>query len=156
MILLQTAAQAVAAAIPVSDPGISSWVDSLGHQLGMVGMTVWGLQLLKRSKVFPWLNANTETANSVISTCAALISALAIQISITGDATAGWHGTFAIPNLHALWETLVRFVGSKVGQETLYTMVYKRPQEVVSVPPPPMDAVGKPAPVPRAVHAVEG
>ena len=140
----QTVAQKVAEAVPVTDPGVNSGLDALGHQVGLIGITVWGLQLLKRSKMFPWLNANTETANSIVSTVAALVSALAIQVSITGDSTQGWHGTFAIPNVHALGDDVVRFVGSKMGQEALYTFVYKKPVEVTPVAPPPMDQAGKP------------
>ncbi len=142
--LAQTVAQKVAEAVPVTDPGVTSGLDALGHQVGLIGITVWGLQLLKRSKWFPWLNANTETATSVVSTVAALLSALAIQFTITGDSTQGWHGTFAIPNVHALGDDVVRFVGSKMGQEALYTFVYKKPVEVVPVVPPPMDQAGKP------------
>jgi hypothetical protein len=143
--IAQTVAQKVAEAVPVTDPGVSSGLDALGHQIGLIGITVWVLQQLKRTKFFPWLNANTETANSLVSTGAALVSALAIQFTITGDTTAGWHGTFAIPNLHALGDDVVRFVGSKIGQEALYTMLYRRPVEVVPVPPPAMDQGGKPA-----------
>ncbi len=142
--LAQTVAEKVAEAVPVTDPGISSGLDALGHQLGLIGVTVWGLQLLKRSKWFPWINANTETATRVISTAMALFSAVLIQISITGDASTGWHGTFAIPNLHALGDGVVRFVGSKLGQEALYGVLYKKPIEVVPVPAPPMDSGGKP------------
>ena len=143
----QTVAQKVAEAVPVTDPGVTSGLDALGHQVGIIGITVWGLQLLKRSKFFPWLNANTETATSIVSTVAAFLGAVAIQVSVTGDATQGWHGTFAIPNLHALSDMVVRFVGSKIGQEGLYTLVYKKPVEVTPVAPPPMDRAGKPIPL---------
>ncbi len=152
LLLATTAAQAVADAIPVSDPGISSWVESLSHQAGLAGITVWILQGLKRSTFFPWISANTNRINQVVSTLAALFSALAIQISVTGgDLGTGFHGTWAIPSAHILWDSIVRFVGSKIGQDALYKIVYDKPLEVTPVAPPPMDFQGKPLPDPVKV-----
>ena len=150
-ILLQTTAAAVANAVPVTDPGISNTIDAVAHQAGLVAITVWGLQVLKRSKVFPYLNANTTTATSIVSTVVAAMSALAVQFTVTGDATAGWHGTFAIPSVHVLWDSIIRFCGQKMGQEGLYKLIYKDPIEVTPVPPPPMDTQGKPVPNPPLV-----
>lgn len=144
MLLLQTVATAVANAIPVTDPGISNTVDAVAHQAGLAAITVWGLQAVKRSKLFPWINANSESTTRIVSTLAALASALAVQISVTGDASAGWHGTFAIPSLHVLWDGVIRFCGQKMGQEGLYRLIYKEPVEVTPVPAPIMDQSGKP------------
>lgn len=142
LLLLQAAAS-----VPVTDTSIKTTVDAFTDQAGLVAVTVWGLQMLKRSRMFPWLNANTETASSVVSTVIALLAALAIQIHVTsGDSMHGWNGTWAVPDVHILWTGLVRFIGQKMGQEGLYKFLYKEPLEVTPVLPPQMDAAGKPIP----------
>jgi hypothetical protein len=157
LMLLQTTAQQVANAIPVTDPGINDTVSAISHQAGLVAITVWGLQVLKRSKLFPYLNANTETATRVVSTLCALFAALAVQISVTsGDAQHGWNGTFAIPSVHVLWDSVIRFCGQKMGQEGLYRLIYKEPAEVVPVTPPAMDAGGKPIAPPQPILVAKG
>lgn len=144
MLLLQTAAEALANPVPVTDPAINGTVTAVAHQAGLVAITVWGLEFLKRWKAFRWINANTGTVTRIVSTLAALAAALAVQISVTGDASTGWHGTFAIPSVHILWDSFIRFAGQKMGQEGLYRLVYDRPQPVIPVRPEPMDAQGKP------------
>lgn len=144
MLLLQTTAEAVANAVPVTDPAINGTVSAVAHQAGLVAITVWLIEFLKRWKAFRWINANTGSVTRVLSTLCALASALAVQISVTGDASTGWQGTFAIPSVHILWDSFIRFAGQKMGQEGLYRLVYDRPQPVIPVAPEPMDRQGKP------------
>jgi len=150
MLLLQSSAAATAAvaqAVPVTDTSIKTTVDAFTDQAGLVAVTVWALQMLKRSRLFPWLNANTATATSVASTVVALLAAMAVQIHVTGSAALGWQGSFAIPNAHILWTGLIHFIDQKIKQKKLYKFLYKEPLEITPVPAPPMDAGGKPVEV---------
>jgi hypothetical protein len=142
--LFQAAATSLSAAVPVSDTGISTTIDALAHQAGLIAVTVYVLQFLKTTRFFPWLNANTETATRIVSTGAALAAALAVQISITGDAAHGWAFSGSIPSLHAIWDGAIRFFGQKMGQDFLYRKLVKNPQEVAVVAPASIDPSGKP------------
>lgn len=145
LMLFQAVATSLPSAVPVADTGISTTIDALAHQAGLIAITVYGLQFLKTTRLFPYLNANTETATRLISTLAALLAALAVQISVTGDANHGWAFSGSIPSAHALWDGVIRFCGQKMGQEFLYRNLVKSPQEVSLVPAPQLDASGKPA-----------
>jgi hypothetical protein len=144
MLLLQTTAQAAANAVPVNNPALTNGLDSVAHSTGLIIATVWILQFLKKAPWFSWLNADSSTATQIVSTVIAFLSAIAVQISFTGNAGVGWDGTFHIPNAHALVDGISRFFLAKGGQDFLYSTVYKRPMEVTPVLPPKMDSLGKP------------
>jgi hypothetical protein len=153
MLLLQAAQQAVnavasGAALPVSDPGAAITAESYLHQIYVAAIAVYGIERLKRSTWVPWINANSALVTKAVSWIVALASALAIQVSVTGSATAGWHGTFDIPNAHALWDTLGRIIVSKGMQTGIYDKFFNKPLQVTPVLPPPMDEAGKPVPHP--------
>lgn len=143
MLLLQTTAQQVANAVPVSDPGIAKWVEGLGDQATLAAGIVWSIQFLKRWPAFTWLNDNTANRTQLVSTVMAIFAGMAVNVHITGDAALGWN--IGIANAHTLWTTLTRVVGQKVGQDWLHNM-YTKPVEVTPVLPTPMDAGGKPLP----------
>lgn len=144
MLLLQTVATAVANAVPVTNPDISNLVDAVSDQFGLVAVSVWVIQFMKRSTMFPGISANTPQITRLVATGMALASALAVQIHVQGNAEHGWHGTFDIRNAHALWTSFIRFCGAKMGQDGLYNLVYDKPVEVTPVPPEPMNTNGKP------------
>lgn len=104
--------QAVAETIPVTNPTISNLVDAVSDQFGLVAVSVWVIQFMKRSTMFPGISANTPTVTQWVSTGMALASALAVQVHVEGSAALGWHGTFAIPSLHILWTSFIRFCGA--------------------------------------------
>lgn len=143
MLLLQAAAD-VANAVAVTDPGIKTTVDALADQAGLVAVSVWMIEFMKRSKLFPGINANSSEVTKWVSTGTALVSALAVQVHIEGSAALGWTGTFAIPAAHVLWTSFIRFCGAKLGQDVLYNTVYNKPVEVIPVRREPMDESGKP------------
>jgi len=152
MLLLQAAADPASTAFPVTNPDIHNLIDALADQTGLVFVSVWAVQFMKRSQLFPFINANSGNVTKWISVGTALFSALAIQIHITnGNAAHGWNGTFAIPDLHSLWTSFVRFCGAKMGQDVLYNTVYNKPVEVTLKKPPAMDAGGKPVEEPKPV-----
>lgn len=142
MLLLQAAD--ISNALPVTDPGIKTTVDALADQAGLVAVSVWMIEFMKRSKLFPGINANSAQVTKWVSTGTALASALAVQVHIEGSAALGWTGTFAIPAAHVLWTSFIRFCGAKLGQDVLYNTVYNKPVEVVPVKREPMDPTGKP------------
>ena len=144
LILLQATATAVAGAVPVTDPGIKSTVDAIADQAGLVAVTVWVIEFMKKSKLFPSINANSAQVTKWLSIGAAALSAMLVQIHIEGSAAIGWHGTFAIPAAHDLWTGFIRFCGAKLGQDVVYNTVYNRPVEVIPVPAPMMDPRGRP------------
>lgn len=148
MLLLQAAQQAVNAvangAVPVSDPGQAITVESYLHQAYVAAISVYGIQVLKRSTWFPWINANSELVTKSLSWGVALVSALAIQVTVTGSPTAGWDGNFHINNVHALWDSVGRLIVSKGMQTGIYEKFFNKPMEVVPVDPPRMDQAGKP------------
>ena len=135
--------QAAADAVQVSNPALTNQIDAVMHQLGLAGATVYVLQFLKKSPLFPWLNANSETATRIVSTAAALIAAIFVQVTVQGDTSAGW--VIHVPAAHVLWDCFLRFVGQKLGLEAIYRNLVKSPPEVAIVPPEKFDAVGKPA-----------
>lgn len=147
-ILLQAA---TTAAVPVTNTALTDTINALSSQATLAAITVWLLQKAKESKleIFSGINANSKTVTSIISTVAALLSALYVQISISGDAAHGWTGTFVIPSAHVLWDSIVHFTGQKLGQEALYDYLYRKPVEVTPVTKPSMDTTGKPADVPK-------
>src|SRR6185295_7992504 len=116
MLLLQAAQQAANAvasgAVPVSDPGAAITIESYLHQAYVAAISVYGIQTLKRVSWFPWLNANSELVTKATAWGVAIVSALAIQVTITGNATAGWDGTFHINSAHALWDSVGRVIVS--------------------------------------------
>lgn len=148
MLLLQAAQQAVNAvaqgAVPVADPGSAITFESYVHQAGLAAVSVWVIQTLKQAKWFPLLNANSDALTRLISIATALASALAIQISVTGNASTGWDGSFHIGGAHALWDDAIRVIGSKYGQTLIYNQFYNRPIQVTPVRAPVMDSGGKP------------
>ena len=74
LMLLQTTAQQVSNALPVTDPGIAKWVEGLGDQATLAAGTVWAIQYLKRLQSFKWLNENTASRTQIVSTVMAVIS----------------------------------------------------------------------------------
>jgi len=158
MMLLLQAAAAVATdpALSVTNPDIHNLIDAVADQAGLVFVSVYAIQFVKKSQLFPFVNANSTQVTKWISVATALFSALAIQIHIQGSSAAGWHGTFAIPNAHDLWTSFVRFCGAKMGQDVLYNTVYNKPVEVVPVRPVAMDAGGKPVPKEEPAPLVSG
>jgi hypothetical protein len=132
--------------VPVTDPSIKNLIDAVSDQTGLVFVSVWLIQYMKRSQwpIFAFINANSGQVTKWASFATALVAALAIQIHIQGSAALGWNGTFVIPNVHALWTGFVRFCGAKMGQDILYNTVYNKPVEVIPVAAPRMNAAGKP------------
>jgi len=135
--------QAAADAVQVSNPALTNQIDAVMHQLGLAGATVYVLQFLKKSPLFPWLNANSETATRIVSTAAALIAAIFVQVTVQGDTSAGW--VIHVPAAHVLWDCFLRFVGQKLGLEAIYRNLVKTPPEVSIVPPQEFDDAGKPS-----------
>ena len=78
-------------------------------QLTSAALVVYALQWLKRSKLFPWITAETTTLNRWVGAAAAGLSAIGIHLAFT--ATAGTPGSYVItvtgltlPNvLHGVW-----------------------------------------------------
>ena len=148
LLLLQTTAQQVANAVPVTDPGIAKWVEGLGDQATLAAGTVWAIQFLKRWPAFKWLNDNTANRTQIVSTIMAIVSGIAVNIHVTGDAAAGW--VINVANAHVLWNTVTRVIGQKVGQDWLHNM-YDKPIQVVPVTAPVMDEAGKPVAPPQPI-----
>jgi len=153
MLLLQTTAQQVANAVPVTDPGIAKWVEGLGDQATLAAGTVWAIQFLKRWPQFKWLNDNTASRTQLVSTIMAIVSGLAVNIHVTGDATAGW--TINVASAHVLWTAATRCIGQKVGQDWLHNM-YDKPIQVTPVTPTVMDSGGKPIAPPQPIVVAKG
>lgn len=140
ILLLQTTAQQVANAVPVTDPGISKIAEGLGDQAALAAGIVWTIQFLKRWPVFTWLNADTNNRTQIVSTVMAIIAGLAVNVHVTGDAAVGWN--ISIASAHTLWTAITRVCGQKVAQDFLHNM-YQKPIPVVPVAPEPMIG-GKP------------
>jgi hypothetical protein len=131
----------------ISNPDLMRALDAMAHQAGLVVITVYVIQWLKRARWFPWLSANSDRVTRWVSTGAALGTALFVQgtISITsGDASTGWHFTGSTPSLHALYDGFIRFAAQRAGQEWMFQNVVKKPKEVTLVPAEKDDAAGKP------------
>lgn len=160
MLLLQAAQQAANAvasgAVPVSDPAAAVTIESYLHQAYVAAISVYGIQIMKRSTLFPWINANSDMVTKAVSWGVALVSALAIQVTVTGSATAGWDGSFHINNVHALWDSVGRLIVSKGMQTGIYEKFFNKPVEVVPVTPPVMDAGGKPVGPPQPIVPAAG
>lgn len=146
MLLLQTAAQAVAAAnsVPVVDPSVTDWFNGIADQAGLAFITVGVMNYLKKAKWFPALNAINEKVTRRVSTIVAIVAAVGVQIHLTGSWTAGWTcSPCTVPPVHAIYTSIAKMFGQKYGQDFLYHNT-QSPQPVISVPAPPMDMVGKP------------
>ena len=150
--LMQAAAAAVNAvangAVPVADPGSALTFESYVHQAGLAAVVVYALQVMKNSKFFPWINANSIQTTKIVSWLTAFASAFAIQYSVVGSAAIGWDLHVHLPNAHDAWDDIIRIAGSKGAQTLIYNQFFNKPIEVVPVQAPPIDQQGKPIPAP--------
>lgn len=108
--------------------------DQLMVHLGSSAIVVWLIQLLKASKWFPMISADTAKLNSWISTLVAAALAIGVTIQTSGY-TFHSGGTISIniPSSHQLLEVLVRFAGQRVMQLGIYKGVVS--QQTPSSPP---------------------
>lgn len=134
--------------VTVATPHLTDGLEAIGHQIGLVVITVYAIQFLKRVAWFPWLNANSDKVTNVVSTVAALAAALFVEgsLTMTGDASTGWHFVGSIPSLHVMWHSFIRFAGQKAGQDWFLRNVAQQPKPVALVLPEKMDVGGKPEP----------
>ena len=76
MMLLLQAAAAVATdpALPVTNPDIHNLIDALADQAGLVFVSVYAIQFVKKSQLFPFVNANSTRMTKWLSVGTALFS----------------------------------------------------------------------------------
>ena len=99
---------------------------ALGHQIGIAAGVVWLLEWLKRSNWFPWLNQNSVLVNRVVSIVVALIAAIGVTMSITGNLQLGGSLTITFPSLPTMLDAGSHFLTQLVLQEGLYQQVVRR------------------------------
>ena len=128
----------------VQNPDLTNILNSLAHSVGLAGVTVYGLQWLKKASWFPFLSSHTSQINSLVSTLVAIGVGAGIQISWTGNSADGWHFAGAIPAAHVVMDGVFRSICQKLGQEFLFRTIVKTPAEVAIVPPEKMNVEGKP------------
>lgn len=96
-------------------------IGHLADQAGIGVLAVYALQLLKGSKYFPWINANSAKVNRILS--AAIAVATSVGITVAGNHNVGW--TITIPDIHTLFVTFSRAATQYAGQQMLYHTTVK-------------------------------
>src|SRR5579863_3547844 len=98
---------------------------AFGHQTGIAFASVYAIQLLKKSNLFPWLRADTDTVNRVVSVVVAFATAVGIKFAINGTFATGETITIQVPSLAVILDTLVHFATQFGMQETIYQVTKK-------------------------------
>ena len=98
---------------------------AFGHQVAIAAVLVWVLQMLKRAGWFPWLDANSDTANRIISVIAALVAGAGITFSVMGGIEDGGGVLIKWPALSAMTNGLSHCVVQYVLQEGIYRKMVK-------------------------------
>jgi hypothetical protein len=113
---------------------------AFAHQTGIAFASVYAIQLLKRSNLFPWLRTDTDTLNRVVSVVVAFATAAGIKFAMDGTFTTGETITIQVPSIGVILDTLVHFATQFGMQETIYRLTKQS---------------SAPKAVPEAVPAVE-
>jgi hypothetical protein len=120
---------------------------AFAHQTGIAFATVYAIQLLKNSKRFPWLQAETDTINRTVSLVVAFLTAAGIKFALDGTFDHGWVFTVQVPSIGAVLDTLVHFTTQFGMQE----VIYKSTKKVAAANAVPAKAsAAQPLPVPAA------
>jgi hypothetical protein len=98
---------------------------AFAHQTGIAFATVYAIQLLKNSKWFPWLQAETDTVNRVVSLVVAFLTAAGIKFAMDGTFDHGWVFTIQVPSIGVVLDTLVHFTTQFGMQEVIYQSTKK-------------------------------
>jgi hypothetical protein len=99
----------------------SAFVD----QLGLSGLAVGLIQLLKATPWVGWVNRHSDALNRSLSVAMAIFTAVGIQMVISGGLQTGGSITITFPSLSVMGQTLLRFVAQLVMQEITYRSVAK-------------------------------
>ena len=113
---------------------------AFAHQTGIAFASVYAIQLLKKSNIFPWLRTDTDTLNRVVSVVMAFATAAGIKFAMDGTFANGGTITIQVPSVTVILDTLVHFATQFGMQETIYRLTKQ---------------ASAPTPVPVAVPAVE-
>src|SRR5690242_19307330 len=125
---------------------------AFGHQTGIAFASVYAIQLLKRSNLFPWLRTDTDTLNRVVSVVVAFATAAGIKFAMNGTFATGETITIQVPSLAVVLDTLVHFATQFGMQETIYRLTKQSsapkaaPEAVPAVEPRQAPATGVMAP----------
>lgn len=100
--------------------------DVLKDQLVIAYVASLVLEWLKRSSLFPWINANTDTLNRTLSKMLAIATSAGISWAWVGTPDAGWTLTVSIPAIHGLIDFAGNAVISFFAQEVAYRSSIKK------------------------------
>src|SRR6185436_3751527 len=143
--LLQDAVQtAQASAAAVTDAVTGAPTDSVGATLGLSVVVTMVFQMVKNSKVFPYVSRATGKLNFWIG----IVAAVASTAGIHGSYDLATAGTIALPGLHVIWHSVVQgaaqqetYKGLTVPAETLGEI--RAMLEKVMTPPPVSEGAAK-------------
>lgn len=97
---------------------------NLVHQSGFAVISVFALDYLKRAPWFPWLSANSETINRVVSLAVALFTTVGLKVlSSQGNIHTGGVITIAYPSIAVIIDTLMHASTQYGGQELLHKLL---------------------------------
>lgn len=99
----------------------------LAHQAGIGALAVYLMQILKNSKRFPWINANSSTLNRWLSIGVAVLTSLGIKYAASGGPDTGYHIVLSIPALGQLTDAAIHAAAQYAGQQILYYTSVKEP-----------------------------
>jgi hypothetical protein len=102
----------------------------LSHHFGLSVAIVHILQTLKKSKLCPWLSADSDKINRVVAGVLAFVSSAGISFS--GNLWTG--GTITVPSLQVMMHGMVEFATQLGMQQMYYKGAVKPKRSVASLP----------------------
>lgn len=124
--LLQAVAQgAVEVAQVASQMETNRELGVFAGQIPTAFWVVWVLERLKKSSVFPWINANSDQINRGLGMAAALLSSAGINWGVQGTVLAGGTITITLPALGHLVHFVVFDMARSYGVQQMFYKVLK-------------------------------
>ena len=127
--LLQAVAQgAVEVAQAASQMETNRELGVFAGQIPTAFWVVWAVERLKKSSVFPWINANSDQINRGLGMLAALLSSAGINWGVQGTVLAGGTITITLPAVGHLVHFVVFDMARSYGVQQMFYKVLKGAQ----------------------------